>query len=280
MGGIVQKIWHVGWLTVIIFAGVYFVLLFFLAFFQSDLIYFPQREITTVPGSIGLSYENVYFKTSDGVKLYGWFVPAKEARGVVLFCHGNAGNISHRLESLQIFHRLGLNTFIFGYRGYGKSEGRISEEGTYLDAQAAWQYLVDNQRISPDEIIIWGRSLGSSIAAWLAQKHTPKLLILESAFTSIPDMGAELYPFFPVRLLARFKYKTIEYLSGVNCPVLIIHSPEDEIIPFRHGRRLFEAANKPKEFLKITGTHNEGFMLSAERYEKGLNSFISKYAKK
>jgi alpha-beta hydrolase superfamily lysophospholipase len=267
-------------MVIAIVVGVYFVLLVFLLMFQSDLIYFPQREITFLPGTMGLSYEDVYFKTADGVNLHGWFVPAERGRGVVLFCHGNAGNISHRLESIQIFHRLGLDTFIFDYRGYGKSEGRISEEGTYLDVEAAWQYLVSNQKISDDKIIIWGRSLGGSIAAWIGQKHTAKLLILESVFTSVPDMGAEIYPFFPVRLLARFKYKTIDYVKQVNFPVLIIHSPEDEIIPFVHGRRLFEAAKEPKKFLEISGSHNEGFIFSGKHYENGLDSFITEYIEK
>ncbi len=280
MGVIGQRIWSISWMVMVVVIGVYFVLLVFLLMFQSDLIYFPQREITFLPGAMGLSYEDVYFKTTDGVKLHGWFVPAERARGVVLFCHGNAGNISHRLETIQIFNRLGLDTFIFDYRGYGNSEGRISEEGTYLDVEAAWQYLVSDQKISADRIIIWGRSLGGSIAAWIGQKHTAKLLILESVFTSVPDMGAEIYPFFPVRLLARFKYKTIDYLKQVNSPVLIIHSPEDEIIPFVHGRRLFEAANEPKKFLEISGSHNEGFVLSGKRYENGLDSFITEYIEK
>ncbi len=280
MGIIGQKIWSISWMVIAIVVGVYFVLLVFLLMFQSDLIYFPQREITFLPGTMGLSYEDVYFKTADGVNLHGWFVPAERGRGVVLFCHGNAGNISHRLESIQIFHRLGLDTFIFDYRGYGKSEGRISEEGTYLDVEAAWQYLVSNQKISDDKIIIWGRSLGGSIAAWIGQKHTAKLLILESVFTSVPDMGAEIYPFFPVRLLARFKYKTIDYVKQVNFPVLIIHSPEDEIIPFVHGRRLFEAAKEPKKFLEISGSHNEGFIFSGKHYENGLDSFITEYIEK
>jgi len=246
---------------------------------QSRLIYYPQRDIITTPDQIGLSYEAVAFEAADGVRLSGWFVPAEgPPRGVILFCHGNAGNISHRLESIRLFHGLGLSTFIFDYRGYGQSEGKPTERGTYLDAEAAWRYLVQERQVAPTEIIVFGRSLGGAIAAWLAQDHTPGALIVESTFTSVPDMASHLYPFLPARLLSRFDYNAIDYVRKTHCPVLIVHSRDDEMIPFGHGRRLFEAADEPKAFLEITGTHNEGFVTSAERYQDGLDSFIARYA--
>jgi len=193
---------------------------------------------------------------------------------MVLFCHGNAGNISHRLESIEIFHRLGLNIFIFDYRGYGQSEGKPTEQGTYEDASVAWRYLTQQRQVNPNEIIVFGRSLGGAVASWLAQSHSPGALILESTFTSLADIAASLYPYLPVRLLLRFKYNTAEYLGKVNCPVLIVHSRDDEIMPFSHGCRLFEMASEPKKFLEISGTHNEGFIISGKDYEKGLNAFI------
>ena len=275
-----QRVWHMFWSVIPVFVGSYIGLVTILMVFQSHFIYFPEREITVTPAEIGLSYEAVCFETADGVKLSGWFVPAERSRGVVLFCHGNAGNISHRLESVQVFHRLGLITFIFDYRGYGQSEGKPTEQGTYLDAEAAWRYLVQKQQVDPTEIIIFGRSLGGAIAAWLARDHPPKALIIESTFTSVRDIGAELYPYLPVRLLSRFDYNAMDYLRQVNCPVLIVHSRDDEMVSFSHGRRLFEAANEPKEFLEIAGTHNEGFMTSAKRYEDGLDSFISAHVGK
>ena len=275
-----QRVWHMFWSVIPVFVGSYIGLVTILMVFQSHFIYFPEREITVTPAEIGLSYEAVCFETADGVKLSGWFVPAERSRGVILFCHGNAGNISHRLESVQVFHRFGLGTFVFDYRGYGQSEGKPTEQGTYLDAEAAWRYLVQKQQVDPTEIIIFGRSLGGAIAAWLARDHPPKALIIESTFTSVRDIGAELYPYLPVRLLSRFDYNAMDYLRQVNCPVLIVHSRDDEIIPFSHGRRLFETANEPKEFLEITGTHNEGFMTSAKRYEDGLDSFISAHVGK
>lgn len=266
--------------SIIIFALVVYIGIAVLLFvLQSRLVYLPLRTITATPASLRLAYEDVTFEAGDGVKLSGWFVTAEQSRGVVLFCHGNAGNISHRLESIEIFHRLGLSVFIFDYRGYGESEGKPGENGTYLDAEASWRWLVENQGISPDSIIIFGRSLGGAIAAWLAKEHPPKALILESAFTSIRDMGADLYPWIPIRFISRFHYTTVVYLKEITSPVLVIHSPQDDIIPYSHGQRLFETANEPKEFFKISGSHNEGFLLTGKRYEKGLDSFISRYAR-
>ncbi|MFC2123106.1 alpha/beta hydrolase [Bacteroidota bacterium] len=264
------------WIVAII-AGAYLAFAAFLFFFQSGYVYYPQPILSDDPSSIGLSFEDVFFETTDGLKLSGWFVPSAADRGVILFCHGNAGNISHRLESIQIFNQLGLDVFIFDYRGYGQSEGRTSESGTYLDVGAAWQHLVRERQIKPNRIVIFGRSLGGAVAAWQACNHTPGALILESAFTSVPDIAAKLYPYLPVRLLSRFKYNTVEYLDQVDCPVLIIHSREDEIMPFGHGQQLFERASGPKELLEISGTHNEGFITSGEHYKEGLDSFISEH---
>jgi len=262
-------------LIIVVSIYVVFIALFYI--FQSHYIYYPERNLQADPSTIGLQFDGVCFETADGVTLSGWFIPSDGARGIILFCHGNAGNISHRLESIQIFHRLGLDVFIFDYRGYGQSEGKPTEQGTYEDVKAAWRYLIEERQLAPSEIIIFGRSLGGAVASWLAQSHTPGALILESTFTSLGDAAAALYPYLPVKLLLRFQYNTAEYLDRVNCPALIIHSRNDEIMPFSHGCQLFEVAREPKEFLEITGTHNEGFMTSGKHYEEGLNAFISEY---
>jgi len=264
------------WIVSIVI-GIYVVFAAFLFIFQSHYVYYPERVLLADPGSIGLDFENIHFETTDGVRLSGWFVPSENASGVILFCHGNAGNISHRLESIQIFHRLGLDVFIFDYRGYGHSEGKPTEDGTYKDVVAAWQYLIEELEVDPNEVIVFGRSLGGAVASWLAQSHSPRALILESTFTSLPDIAATLYPYLPVRPLLRFEYNTAAYLSKVNCPVLIVHSRGDEIMPFSHGQRLFAMGKEPKKFLEITGTHNDGFITSGKRYEYGLNAFISKH---
>ncbi|MDN5935931.1 MAG: alpha/beta hydrolase [Nitrosospira sp.] len=247
-----------------------------LFFAQSSLIYYPEigRNIIAAPDYVGLAYESVEISTADGETLHGWFVPAPAAHGTVLFFHGNAGNISHRMEYLLMFHRLGYNTFIFDYRGYGQSSGSPSESGTYTDAQAAWDYLTQTKNIPPGRIVLFGESLGGAVAAWLAARETPASLVLASAFTSVPDMAAKIYPFLPVRLLARFDYNTIEYLQSVTRPVFIAHSPQDEIVPFAHGRALYEAASEPKQFLELQGGHNSGFIFMQEDWIKALGEFM------
>ncbi len=268
-----STIWHIlvyAAIAYVTFASVIFLL-------QSRLIYYPNmpsRAVTATPDQAGLIYERVEFGAEDGVRLDGWFLPAEMPRGVLLFFHGNAGNISHRLESLRIFRDLGLSTFIFDYRGYGRSEGKVSEQGTYRDAEAAWRYLTVERGIPEQSIVYFGRSLGASIAAHLAMTHVPKALILESAFTSAPDVAARTYPFLPVRWLARFQYNAREYLESVTAPVLIVHSPQDEIIRFEHGRALFASANEPKRFLEIRGGHNEGFLVSRKPYVDAIDAFL------
>jgi fermentation-respiration switch protein FrsA (DUF1100 family) len=242
---------------------------------QPRLLYFPFSQIEATPAGVGLEFQDVSLVTQDNIKLAAWFVPAEEARGVILFCHGNGGNISHRLDSLLIFYRLGYSVLLFDYRGYGQSEGSPSEQGTYRDGEAAWQYLIQQKGFAAHEIVLFGRSLGGAVAAHLAGRHGPGGLILESVFTSVPDMAAELYPLLPTRLLSRYHYDTRQALAGVNSPLLVVHSPNDEIIPFEHGRQLYQAANPPKSFLEISGDHNSGFITSGNKYRQGLADFLS-----
>lgn len=250
-----------------------------LYFFQSRLVYRPDSEIVNTPRDVGLDYEDLTLQAEDGTELSAWYVPADGAEHVILFCHGNGGNISHRLDSLHLFHRMGLSVLMFDYRGYGRSKGKPSEEGTYQDARAAWDFLADERQISPDRIIIHGRSLGGAVAARLAKDRQAKALILESTFTSVPKMGAELYPYLPIRWLCRFSYDTQSILPEIECPVLVIHSPEDDLVAISHGRALFEAAGQPKQFLEISGTHNEGYYTSGDVYTDGLKGFLAEHAR-
>ncbi len=206
------------------------------------------------------------FKSADGLDLSGWYIPAENSKLTVLFCHGNGGNMGHRLDSINIFHNLGVNCFIFDYRGYGQSPGKPSEEGTYMDAMAAYEWLTKEKKIPAKNIIIFGRSLGGSIAAQLASKVEPGALIVESAFTSYVDIAKEYYPYMPVRWFAKFGYRTIDYIRNVRCPVMFIYSGNDEIVPFKFGLKLYEAANEPKEFIEIFGSHNDCFLASGEIY--------------
>ncbi len=257
--------------------GAYGVIALALFSFQSRMIYYPElpsRELLSTPAQIGLEYESVYMNTADGLRLHGWFLPARGARKVLLFCHGNAGNISHRLDSLKLFHDLGLNVLIFDYRGYGRSQGKPSEQGTYDDAEAVWNHLTQERDFAAQDIIVFGRSLGAAIAAELAARHPPGALILESGFISVPDLASDLYPWLPVRWLARFSYNTRAYLGAVSSPVLVAHSRDDEIIPFKHGEKLFTIANELKRFLELRGGHNDGFYVSQTIYVKGLSDFL------
>jgi uncharacterized protein len=247
--------------------------------YQSRLVFFPEvgREIVATPAQFGLPFEDLHLTTTDGISLHGWFVPAAQPRGTVLFLHGNAGNISHRLDSVQMFHRLGYSMLIFDYRGYGNSSGTPTEQGTYRDTEAAWRYLTEQQHIPACRIVLFGESLGGAVAAQLATQQRPAALVIASGFTSVPDLGQQLYPFLPVRWLARIRYDTREYLRKVTAPVLIAHSPQDDIVPYEHGQSLFTAANPPKQFLELAGGHNDGFIFMREAWISILKDFLDKH---
>lgn len=246
---------------------------------QDKLAYYPQigREIHTTPRDHGLDYEQLTLATPDGEKLDAWFVPAPQSRGVVLFLHGNAGNLSHRMDSIAMFHRQGHDVLIFDYRGYGRSTGKPSETGLYRDAQTAWDHLTRQRGIPPGRIVLFGESLGGAVAAWLAARERPGALVLSSVFTSAPALAADLYPWLPTRWLVHLRYDTRAALAEVRCPVLIAHSPDDEIIPFRHGQVLFEAAAEPKVFLPLAGGHNDGFIFMRQDWVDALADFLRKH---
>ncbi|MBI5360219.1 MAG: alpha/beta hydrolase [Planctomycetes bacterium] len=281
--GIIRRLLK-SFLRIVITAYIAIVAVFWL--FQSWFIYHPTGEITNTPESMGAKFEEVEFQSADGVRLNGWFIPAEPALpggaaaansgATVLYCHGNARNISDCLDIIRILTGLKLNVFVFDYRGFGKSEGKPAEKGLYADAEAAYNYLIKTKGINENEIIVHGRSLGGPMAAYLAQKYNPKKLILESTFTSMADAASDIYPYLPVRLILRHNYPTIEYARLVKCPVLVIHSANDELIPFSHGRRLYESIKTKKEFLEITGLHNNGFLISENAYINGIKEFIDR----
>ena len=245
-----------------------------LYFLQSRFLYSPVKEITYTPADINLAFEKIALKTEDGLKISAWYVPADNAKYTVLFCHGNAGNMTHRLDSINILNEIGLNCLIFDYRGYGDSQGKPSEEGTYRDARAAWKWLTEQKKTTAERIILFGRSLGGSVVANLATEVNPKGIVLESAFTSYEEIGKKFYPYMPVHLFAKFNYKTIDSVRRIHCPVLFIHSRNDKIIPFELGLRLYEAASEPKKFVEIVGSHNDGFMFSGDIYTKGWQEWL------
>ena len=248
-------------------------------FFGQDKLLFlpnmPGRELSASPENIGREYRNLEIPTADGETLHGWLLPNPQSDVLLLFFHGNAGNISHRLESGEIFYRLGLNVLIVDYRGYGQSTGKPSEEGLYKDADAVWRFATDELEFAPRNIAIFGRSMGGSVAAWLAAQKSPGALIVESTFTSAPDLAAKLYPFLPVRLLARLDLNTRESIRSTTSPVLVLHSRDDEIVPYEHGVALYESAAEPKAFFEMRGGHNDGFLVSQAGYTRALADFLS-----
>ncbi len=230
-----------------------------LRWFEHSQVYHPDRVLTATGAELGRPFEDVFFRTGDGVQLNGWFYPANtdspRRHLAVLVCHGNAGNIGHRLDTCAALLATGVNVFIFDYRGYGRSEGFPSEAGTYLDAEAAYQWL-RQKGFAGTNIVAFGESLGGGVVAELALRETVGGLVLESTFTSVPDIGAELFPWLPVRWLAKIHYDTHSKLPRLHVPVLVMHSPQDELVKIHHGKANFAAANEPKLFWELRGDHN------------------------
>ncbi len=247
------------------------------------LLYRPSDEIRQTPADFDIKYEDIDFKTSDGVMLNGWFVPAVNSKGVILYNHGNTENIGRRVDMISLFNELGYTVFIYDYRGYGKSMGRsmglTTERGTYIDARAAWDFLRVKKGFKGNEIIIYGHSLGGPIASHLATEVEAAALVLDSTFTSITELVQEKAPIIPVKVLTDFHYDNIDYLKEVDEAVLVVHSPEDELIPIAHARAVYDSIKGEKRFLETLGKHDNGSATSGELYRKGAADFFSKYLK-
>ena len=262
--------------------------------FEDSFIYFPARYPEGIwardqprarEGEIVARVEDVQLAASDGVRLHGWFctplvgrngaLESVETKRTLLFLHGNAGNISHRYDIIEGLIKLSVNVFIIDYRGYGKSEGRPSEQGLYADARAAWDYLTNARGIPAAHIVIFGESLGGAVAIDLASKVQACGLIVQSSFTSIADMAAEVLPFAP-RFMIRTKMDSLSKIAQVSCPKLFVHSEADDIIPYKLGRRLFDAAHAPKQFYDVKNApHNLTFDIGGAAFYEALRDFIN-----
>jgi fermentation-respiration switch protein FrsA (DUF1100 family) len=246
---------------------------------EKYLLYIPERKLEATPAVESLAYEDVTFPARDGVKLHGWFIPAPGARFTFVWFHGNAGNISHRVNNIKYLHRLlGVHVFIFDYRGYGKSEGRFSdlcEAATYDDAVGAVAYVGTRPDVAQTRLVYFGRSLGAAIAVEVSRRDPPVGLILETTFTSIRDMARVVVPYLPVRRLLRIRYDTVSKLPEVHVPILIVHGEQDEVVPLEQARRLLDAANPPKALYTIQGAHhNDTYIVGGERYFAELGRFL------
>jgi len=241
-------------------------------FLEGRAIFFPVKPLAALPSAYGLRFEDVYFETTDRQKLNAWYLPGREGAKVFLFCHGNAGNISHRIEKLAFLNGLGYGVLILDYRGYGNSEGRPGEQGFYRDAEAAYDYL-RSRGVPPERITGYGESIGGSVVAHLATRRSLGAVIFENSFTNIGDMARAHYPVIPPWILAS-RFDTREAVASLKVPKLFIRSREDKIVPPRLGADLFRAAADPKESLEIRGGHNDGFFESKDLIGPRLREFL------
>jgi fermentation-respiration switch protein FrsA (DUF1100 family) len=263
-----------------------------MVFFENSLIYYPSRypdgfwDTQAIASGSGCSIEDCFFTAEDGIALHAWWCrPPVGSSGfpntaemVLVWFHGNAGNISHRFDMMLRLAELPVQVFVVDYRGYGRSEGKPSEEGLYRDGRATWRYLTAERGVSQGKLILFGKSLGGAVASDLVTQVAPAGLIIQSSFTSVPDMAAHHFPFVP-RFLVRTEMNSQAKLATASCPKLIIHSPQDEVVPFSLGQKLFESASEPKSFYEVAGArHNETYLVGGNAYFEALKDFIASCA--
>jgi fermentation-respiration switch protein FrsA (DUF1100 family) len=243
---------------------------------EEQLIFHPSATIARTPRQVGLEFEEVFFTAGDGVRLHGWFVPHRRARATLVWFHGNAGNISHRVDNIKLLHdKVNVHVFIFDYRGYGRSEGRVSEAGTYLDGEAALGYVRQRLGAGAADILLFGRSLGAAVATEIATRFDNQGLILESPFISIAEMARVVMPFLPIGAWLRTRYDVGTKIKAIRVPLLVLHGDRDQIIPFSQGKAVFAAAPQPKKFFTIAGaSHNDTYLVGGESYFQELSDFV------
>ena len=249
----------------------------YLRFFEWRNLYYPSRELDATPSVFGLQYEDVNFISEDGRMLHGWWIPHPEARGTILHCHGNAGNIGDRAWMAADLHRLKVNVFLFDYRGYGESRGLPTEQGTYRDARAAFEVVRAKHKDSDNPpVVLHGQSLGGAVAVQLALDKPVRGLIVESSFSSVSDVGEKLYPVMPIRWFCRFRYDSASKVRSVVVPKIFAHSPQDDLIPYELGERLYRAAAEPKEFVVLEGSHNDAGWTLTPAYWRAVESLLNR----
>lgn len=243
--------------------------------FIESQIFFPDPFLICTPAQAVLDYEDLWFEAADGVRLHGWLVPADEDSPLMLFCHGNAGNVSHRVDNIRRLHDIGLSVLIFDYRGYGQSSGRITEAGFYLDTEAAYAKAREYADRGSLKLVIFGRSLGGIAAVHLGAQYRSSGLILESTFTHMAGMAAVHFPLPVPASLLQHRLNALDKIGHVRAPILFFHGDLDTIVPIGHGRELFDAARAPKEFITIPGAgHNDTYFVGGQKYFNKIRSFI------
>ena len=262
--------------TALSFVALFGALFLGLRWYEQKSVYYPTRDILQTPKDAGLSFEDVTLKTADGESIHGWWIPSERKDApVLLFFHGNGGNVSHRLEKLAVFHDIGADTLIIDYRGYGRSSGTPSEHGIYRDALAAYGWLTETRHVDPKRIVVYGESLGSAAAVHLASEARMGGVIVESGFTSVTDIAQKMFPFLPVRWILKHKFNSIDKVHRIDAPLLILHSRQDEFFEMSHPERLLAAARPPKRLVELQGGHNDAFLVSADAYREAIAEFLN-----
>jgi len=279
---IMKKFWSISFMPItwpyILSLIVIFIVLsvVFYTKIENFYVFFPQTDLEITPDDLHLNYRDVYLNSLDGEKLHGWFFPTDASHPVIMISHGNACNISHMLDYANILTKKNLQVFLFDYRGYGRSTGAPSEKGVYMDAQAAYDYLVNKERIVADNIILFGQSLGAATAIDVAIKNHIRSIIIEGAFTSTKDMSKTMFPMNIVSFILPSNYNNLKKIAQITVPKLIIHGEDDEIVPFSMGKRLFEASMDPKYFYAIkAAAHNDTFIVGGKKYFEDLAYFAN-----
>jgi hypothetical protein len=263
-------------LKILLFIVVGFGLIFgYIKYLENHSIFFPEKVLSLTPSSLNLSFEDIYIRIKENIKINAWFIPFNNAKYTILFLHGNAGNISTRLDTIQLLGETGVNVFIIDYQGYGQSQGKPSEEAMYIDAKATYDYLVNNRNIKPKQIILYGESLGAAAAVNLASEVEIKAMILEGGFSRGRDMVKRLCPFLPAFLFSN-SFDSLSKIKKVKSPILFIHSPDDEMVPINLSKKLYNAALGLKDFAEITGSHNTAVFDSSKKFIDSITAFINK----
>lgn len=265
---------------VLTITGVYIAILALMYLFQNQLLFIPSSHMVQTPAGTGLEAEDVWIETEDGVRLHGWYFPHTDSEWVVVLSHGNAGNISGRIDIAEMLLQSGAAVLMYDYRGYGQSGGRPTEKGLYKDIEAVARFLTDDMEYPESRIIMYGRSLGGAVAAYAATRFDVGGLVIDSAFKNLKTMVREVYPFVPA-WLAKYEFPTDRYLEGLDgLPVMVMHSPGDEIIVFHHGQHLYALLEEPKTFVRLSGGHNDNFFLSRNLIAESWVSFLEQLEKK
>lgn len=264
-----------------ILLGGYCTICFLTWFFQEKLIFFPFREYDASPSSLGIEFDEVSLSIPGGDTVYGWYChTAAKPRAVILFLNGNAGNMSHRLERLPMARELNVDILLVDYPGYGRSTGKPTEQSLYATADASYHYLIAQRKAPANRIILFGESIGSAVALHLAAQQIVGGVVVESGFTSLPEVGSSHYGWLPVKYLLKYKFPARDYIMNTSCPVLVSHSPQDEVTPFRMGEELFELAEEPKRFVSLTGGHNDRDFLRNSDWRSSMIWLIDEVEKR